>query len=81
MADCMVVVQDIHPVASSAAERDGECFSVETRVDEWTIGGQHREHVPQRFLVDRGGMPDPDRRDVSTVGAQNALVNEFGDQR
>jgi hypothetical protein len=81
MTDCVVVVKNTHSVAPRAVERDRKCLGVESRVDEWTFGGQHREHVPQRFLVDRGGMSDPDRRDVPTVGAQNALVNEFGDQR
>jgi hypothetical protein len=81
MADCVVMVKDADPLAHSAAKRDRKCLGVDPRADEWTFGGQHREHLPQRFLVDRGRMPDLNALDVLTVGAPNALVNELGDQR
>jgi len=67
MADGVVVVQDIRSVARSAAKRDRECLGVESRTAEWTFGGEHREHLPQRLLVDRLEAIDPTTAANATV--------------
>lgn len=81
MADRVVVVKDTHSVARGAFERDRKCLGVESRADQWAFRRQHREHLPQCFLVDRGGMPNPHTLNVPAVGTPHALINELCDER